>query len=354
MALQLLSHAEQVAAHVREQILGGRWEQNMPGVAHLKEVLGVNHVTVNAAMKLLEQQGLLESRGAKRSRRIVLPQDRRRHAAMRIRILPYDDDSRHTQHTIGLLDQLRQASFNASCSRRTLLDLDMNPTRVARFVGQTPSDAWIVMAASREVLSWFTEQAFPSLALFGRFSGVDIAAASPQASTVMGQAIGRLVSLGHRRIVMLARAERRQPTPALVEQRFLDELEAQGLATGPYNLPDWEDNSAGLIQCLERLFQHTPPTALICGEPRLFAATQQHLARKGIHAPEQVSLICSDPDPTLSWCQPAIAHFSWDHRPVIRRVIRWANHIAAGKTDRQQTLFNRELVEGGTIGPAPA
>jgi hypothetical protein len=39
-------------------------------------------------------------------------------------------------------------------------------------------------------------------------------------------------------------------------------------------------------------FQHTPPTALIINESLLFIAAQQHLARRGIAAPENISLIC--------------------------------------------------------------
>ncbi|MBJ7396006.1 MAG: hypothetical protein JHC76_08160 [Akkermansiaceae bacterium] len=40
------------------------------------------------------------------------------------------------------------------------------------------------------------------------------------------------------------------------------------------------------------LFQHTPPTALIIRKSLLFTAAQQHLARRGIAAPENISLIC--------------------------------------------------------------
>jgi DNA-binding LacI/PurR family transcriptional regulator len=40
------------------------------------------------------------------------------------------------------------------------------------------------------------------------------------------------------------------------------------------------------------LFQHTPPTALIISESLLFIAAQQHPARRGIAAPENISLIC--------------------------------------------------------------
>ncbi len=50
MALAILSPAEQVAAHLRKEILAGRWKEEMPGVAYFQTELGVNHVTINAAL----------------------------------------------------------------------------------------------------------------------------------------------------------------------------------------------------------------------------------------------------------------------------------------------------------------
>ncbi|MDG1072268.1 MAG: hypothetical protein P8P32_11695 [Akkermansiaceae bacterium] len=64
-------------------------------------------------------------------------------------------------------------------------------------------------------------------------------------------------------------------------------------------------------------------------------------------------MVCSEPDPTFAWCLPTIAHFNWDYRPVVRRVVRWAKNISHGKEDTRQTRIDAEFVEGGTIGKAP-
>ncbi len=345
---------EQTAAHLREELRKGRWSGLMPGRHQLARELGVSHNTVQAALDMLEAEQLLLPQGIGRRRRIAHTPKRHAKRSLRVRILLYDPENRHSPHSMELLDELHLAGFEAHFARKTLQQLGMDPQRVARFVGQTPADAWVVVAGSREVLAWFAAQPIPSLALFGRFSGLPIAAASPRAADAVTTAVRRLVSLGHRRIVMLAREERRKPTPALVEQLFLDELAALGITTGPYNLPDWEDHAEGFIRCLDSLFQHTAPTALICGEPRLFASAQQYLARRGIFSPEHVSLICGDADPTLAWCQPPMAHIAWEQRPVVQRVVRWARHIANGKDDRKQTLFQASFIEGGTIGPVPS
>ena len=97
----------------------------------------------------------------------------------------------------------------------------------------------------------------------------------------------------------------------------------------------------------------TPPTALIIQEAVLFAAAQQFLARRGLRVPEDVSLICTDADPTFAWCRPTVAYIGWDSRPVVRRIVRWAANLSSGKTDVRQVLTPAEFVPGGTIGPVP-
>lgn len=351
MPLTLLSRAEQVAAHLRAELMTGRWTGALPGILALGKDLGVNHNTIAAALELLEAEGLLVSQGHGRPRRIVLPKGKVQAPALRIQILPYEKQDRAENVSIELMNRLDSAGFAADFAPKTQHELGMNAKRVARLVAATPGDAWVIYAGSREVLEWFAHQPIPAIAMFGRFVGLPIAAASPRKAPAFMAATRRLIELGHRRIVMLAREERRKPKPALVEQLFLDELAAHGITPGPYNLPDWEDHPAGFHACLDALFRHTPPTALIIVEPKLFTAAQQHLARKGIVAPEQVSLVCDDPDPTFTWCDPPVSHIRWDSRPVVNRVVRWAGNIARGRDDRRQSFATAEFIEGGTIGP---
>jgi DNA-binding LacI/PurR family transcriptional regulator len=348
----LTTKTDQICDLLRAGMLSGRWRGYLPGRARLAAELACSEWMVEEAMRRLAGEQMLVSEGAGRRRRIVLPKGGLRKLDLRVRILLYDRDDLSSIHNVALLDRLHQAGFSANHAVKTLADLGMDARRVAQFVQKTEADAWIVSAGSREVLEWFSAQQVPAIALFGRFTGLPIACASPRVAPAMVISLRRLAALGHRRIVMLAPTERRKPFPALFERLFFEELEALGLPTGPYNLPDWDHNAGGLRSCLDSLFQHTPPTAIICQETRIFVAAQQHLARRGIHAPENVSLISSDWDPLFSWCKPAIAHYRWDYEPIVRQVVRWVQNVARGTNNRRQVLFEGEFVEGGTIGKA--
>jgi len=152
---------------------------------------------------------------------------------------------------------------------------------------------------------------------------------------------------------MLIRKQARNPKPAGSALAFVNELEAANIPRGSFNLPDWEENKEGFKTLLSSLFEYTPPTALIIDEAFLFNAAVFFFASRGIRIPEDVSLICTDADPSFAWCEPSIAHIRWDYQPVVRRIVQWAGNIAQGKKDLRQTLTKAEFIEGGTIGRAP-
>ena len=231
--------------------------------------------------------------------------------------------------------------------------MDMNLGRVKRLMAREEADAWIIFAGTREILSWFAGQAVPVFALGGRRRDVGIAGAGPDKRIGQKDLVDRLIALGHRRIVILAREERRKPAPGLFEKTFLERLESHGIRTGAYNLPDWEDGPDGLFKCLDRCFKFTPPTALYSDEVHVFLAAQQYLAQRGILAPRDVSLICGDPGPAFDWMRPSVAHIKWDSRVLIRHILRWAGAVILGKDRRRQYDIKSTFVDGDTIGPVP-
>ena len=345
-----LSAAQQLSAYLRGEIAGGAWGGLLPGAQRLARELGVSPKTVMAAVDSLEREGVLTAQGARRRSRIV-PHEGRQVLGLRVGVLTYESTDRSLPYMIDLGHILEDAGHRMIVAAKTLLDLKRDPKRVAAFVAEHPMDAWVVVAGSREILEWFAASDVPTFAIFGRRRGVALAGAGPDKVRAVRDLVGRLCALGHRRIVLIAREERRKPTPGTLEQAFLDALEAHGVVTGSYHLPDWKETPDGLLSSLDSLFEVTPPTALVLDEPFAFLAAQQHLARKGIFAPQEVSLACCDPDPLFTWMRPGVAHIRWDAQPMVSRVADWVEKVAHGITDRSQSQTKAEFVEGGTIAP---
>lgn len=346
------SVAEQVAAHLRNEILRGGMRDEIPGYRLLAERLGVNHKTMRAALGLLEKEEFLVSQGNGRCCKAQLP-EQQNPAGFRVTILPFEDDDRRVFYHRDILDRLEKNGHAVAFATKTLTDLNFEVNRVKRHVVEHPSDAWIVIAGSRGVLEWFAQGDVPVFALAGRSAGLPVAGATIRKSSAITSAVHRLVGLGHSRVVMLVREDRRKPMPGGQEQAFLNGLEAHGIRTGSYNLPDWEDTIDDFHRCLDSLFGRTPPTALIVDEASLFFAVLQFLAQRGLSAPRDVSLVCLDPNPCFSWSRPGITHVSWQPRPLVARVVRWADNVARGKDDRRNTPIKADFIEGETIGSVP-
>lgn len=350
--LRPLSAVEQTALHLRRGIENRQWRKFMPGASKLALELGVNHKTVESALRQMEHEGLLENQGQGRRRLIV------RHATMTARplhvaFLFYDEGDNYKEHLAKIPDKLEAGGHMVTILPKTLVDLKMNIRRIASLVQHTGADAWVVFAGPREVLEWFSRQAMPVFALFGRRENLPVASIGPDYGKAHAAAVQRLARLGHRRIVLLAHRERRLPEPGLPENAFLAELRNQGLPAGKYNLPEWQETPAGLGRLVDSLFSITAPTAFIVDEPGIFLGLQQILAARGIRAPEHVSLISTETHPLFNWCVPTLSHYDWNMKLVTPRILRWASAISHGKRDTRQTWAHAEFVEGGTVGPAP-
>jgi DNA-binding LacI/PurR family transcriptional regulator len=347
-----LTITEQVAVYLRGEIMRGRWSGTIPGMNHLAPELEVDTKTVTAALRLLEKEGVLVCQGRGKPRKIAELKDSAIPTLL-IAILHYEPLGQTEDWAVAIKQQLNEQGHSAFFTKKSLTELELDLRRVVRLVKQTPADAWVVMSGPLDVLTWFSEQETPVFAMFGRRSSLPIAGVGPDHVTASRIAVRRLIALGHQSIVLLVRENQREEGGGTAVRAIFEEMSAHGLPTSPYNLPHWEDSREGFHRVLEELFRITPPTALFIDEPHLFLAAKDHLAQRGILAPTHVSLICADPDPTFAWSMPSVAHTSWDHRLVVRRVMRWVNNIARGKDDRQQTLTKAEFIDGGTVGPAP-
>lgn len=351
MSIFLHSHAQQLAAILKDGILGGRWTDRLPGVLRLEEELEVNRNTIQAALRILEKEGLLESQGLGRPRRIILP-NHFKAPSKRIVILLYEEADRTTHYMVELRHAIQEAGHIAEFASSTMQDLAMNVKKVAKFVEKTNADAWVIKSGTREILEWFSGYSRPAFAFFGRRKQVPLASTGPDKTTAIEEALRCLIELGHRRIVMLVREGRRKPKPGSIERHFLQLLTQYRISSSSYNLPDWEEHTDGFHQCIDGLFKYTPPTALIIDEVPMFLAAQQRLAQLGQIVPKDVSMICIDGDPGFSWFKPAISHIHWSPHPMVKRIVAWANHVATGVNDKSKVEYKADFVRGGTIGPA--
>ena len=347
------SITEQVAAHLGEELRRGRWRETMPGRNQLVQELGVSGKTVDLALQLLENEGLLVAQGPGRPRRIELPEGLAP-PALRVAVLFYEKGDKAHGFFVRFQIKLKAAGHTVVHAPKYLTNLGGNLGRLARMIKDTGADAWVVISGSKEVLQCFVQGQIPAFALYGAcwYPKLRVAGIGPHQVPAIVAATRRLIALGHRRIVMLeSRVTLSNPTPDGVA--FLDELAAHGIGTGDYNMPGYERGLDGFYRRLKSLFSRTPPTAIFLYSVEEYFATAQFLLHRGLRVPQDVSLICCDMAPYFRRYQPSISHVRWNDQLMVNRIARWANNIRHGKDDTRQTKIDAEFVEGGTVGPAP-
>ncbi|MFT5412025.1 MAG: hypothetical protein ACI9NC_004762 [Verrucomicrobiales bacterium] len=86
-----------------------------------------------------------------------------------------------------------------------MLELGMDVKCIRCMIAASEADAWVLGAAPREVLEWFSTQPVLAFALFGRRRRERIAATGPNNVPSMGTAAQRLIAFVHHRIVMIGR-----------------------------------------------------------------------------------------------------------------------------------------------------
>jgi DNA-binding transcriptional regulator YhcF (GntR family) len=131
---RILTSAEQVAEHLRKELAAGVWSGEMPGVLALAGETGINHKTVDAALTLLEREGLLASQGARKPRRILRAAAESASSSLNIGFLLYDREERHREMIIEARHRLNLAGHHPFFAKRSLTDLNHDRDKVAAFV----------------------------------------------------------------------------------------------------------------------------------------------------------------------------------------------------------------------------
>jgi DNA-binding LacI/PurR family transcriptional regulator/biotin operon repressor len=351
-SFHISSAPEQVAHHMREQLILKVWVNTMPGGESLARELGVGRMTIEAALTQLEKEGLLVSQGPRRRRKIELPEQSTKPTRLRVAVLLYEPSDQSLDYLIDCKSKLEAAGHSVFYAPSCLTEIKMDVRRLASMVEEIEADAWVVGAGTSEVLQWFIQQKTPVFARFGRRRNLKIAGIGPDHLPALVKATRRLIDLGHQRIVLLDSLVN-VSDPGALGSAFLDALSAGGITAGSYNLPGWEGGIEGLYTYLDSSFQRTPPTAIIASSSPNYFATLHFLLNRGIRVPQDLSLVCYADDPYFKQCRPSVAHIRWSHRPLVNRIVRWVNNVSQGKQDTRQTLIKAEFIEGGTIGPAP-
>lgn len=151
---------------IRLEIAKGRWSGTVPGRDELAKEIAVSGKTVEAALQVLQKEGLLESQGPGRRRRIVSGKDVPT-PSLKVAILTFEPLAMTEGYLVEMQHRFNEAGHSAFFTSKSLVELGFDVKKVSRFVQETKADAWVVVADPRDVLEWFVAQPVPVFACSG-------------------------------------------------------------------------------------------------------------------------------------------------------------------------------------------
>ena len=358
--LRRLTAGEQAAEHLRQRIESGNMDGPLPGVLRLSRMLGVSPATVRAALGQLEEEGWVLPAAAGRPRVIAGAGEvpaARRPRALRLMILPgerlEDEDAPCRQMLFDLKAALESEGHSCHFAAKSQSQVGYATERIQRLVAGCEADAWLVLGGKREVLEWFAARSVPTMALGGVTAGLRIAATGMETVAPFRAALRHLMGLGHRRITFLSPAFLRDRAGSPYVRAMQEELAAGGLASGDYNVPDFDETPEGVRALLRENFRVTPPTAIIVTYTTWLVTLLAFMARRGLRPGRDVSVLSLGYDLWLPWHYPAVAHFVGDEPRVLRHILQWIRNVARGREDVRQLRFPLRFVDGASVGPVP-
>lgn len=294
--------SQQVAATLEEGILRGKWKASLPSERQLAETLLVSRRTVRAAIELLRQKELVgTSQGAGTKILRARSGERKREGFRHFGLLLPEPIEHLRPQTMAFIDALRALLYAHGYRLDTHIGQRFFSARPAaalrKLVEQYPHDGWILALSTRANQLWFQEQKIPTMVAGTPHCGVDLPYLDIDMRATGRHAAGELIRRGHRRLALLIEKSDKAGDRE-TEEGFLEAL--RGGATSAVHR---HAGTAASIKLLIRRIMRDParPTALFVANPYHYLAVASTLAEMGVRVPRDVSLLCRDDDPFLSY-----------------------------------------------------
>jgi len=302
---------DQVAAYLKHQMAAGAIRGILPSERKLAAQMDVSRLTIRAALKKLDEEGLLRLAG---KRRLVLPVNgdpRRRLRACTQAIVLSAQPLEEIYHShVVIFDILRERLARHGFG----MTIDVSPrcamagTRRAleEKAVRHPDAAWLLIRIPPPGQLWFAEQGLRALVMGTPAENVGLASLDLDYRATCFHAASVLASSGKKTIALIRRA------PELIGDQRSEAGARQacreaGAESLIYRLAS---DSASAIDWLEGLRQaKRMPQGIIACDPAIFLSVYSFCYRHNLRIPEDVAVICRQDDRLLDAIHPSVARY---------------------------------------------
>ncbi len=334
MSLQFerVSLVGQVAQTLRGELAGGVWREWLPTERALCEQLRVSRRTLRAALIILKNEGLISSHvglGNRVRGRAAAAKGRRSAAAPSVGlVMPEPIDVLRPYLTLWI-DRLKSELFEAGVALRVHTGRHYfrpgGAGALRKLVAQHRHEAWVLALSTKAMQRWFDASGLHAIVAGVREPSVALPSVFVDSGALGRHACGRLLALGHRRLVLFSAAD---PSPGALamEQAFRAALAEHPDARG--DITRLPDAVAETRRAVDRLLRAKPRvTGILCLNPLAGVTVITTLMDRGLRLPRDMSVVTTFGDPFMQFLSPEPTRYKYDPAVYARKIARMALHL---------------------------
>lgn len=330
---------------LRARIDAGDWSLHLPGEHELAAELQIGRNTLRAALLILEGEGRLRSGNGKR--REILSGPETAESGKRAVLLMAKPAAEFPPATSQWIEATEARLSSEGWSWRVLVEPGVYRGRpavaLATLTKNQKDGVWILHRSTPAMQRWFQESGASCVLAGSRHEGIALPQVEIDYGAVSRHAAGRFLARGHRRFAVL------RPEAAFAGD---DESVASFRdACGDLKVDEIRCRalSFDVAKAVQAMLRKTPrPTALYVLHADHCLTALTSLQQAGIAIPRDLSLICREDAPYLSWLCPEPSRYRHSAKLFASRL---AALVVGGRrmSRTKASLIMPTAVEGATL-----
>lgn len=340
------SLSAQAADSLRKAIARRTWAEFLPSERRLCDLLQVSRPTIRTALRLLEQENVIEIHQGRRNRLVRRLSVAGGTQPRLIALVSHAPIARASLTAYLGISSMREQLARHGFATAEFVCQGRSPrarrNRLEAYLRQNRVFCCVLLSVSRELQAWFATHSIPCLVLGSCHPDVRLPSLDVDHRAVCRHAAGVLRRHGHRRLAFVV------PDSGFAGDLASEEGFRSGAAGAEVTIVRHNGTGPHVRTRLAPLLAGPrPPTGLLVARPSHTLSVLLHLLHHGIRVPETLSLIARDHDPLY---EQELAHYAFGDESFARRLSRlMLQMVGEGHLPAEPNLIFPRYVAGSTV-----